>query len=348
MKFKSTTLSIILVLLMVLSTACSGGNKETAKDNKPATEVEQPTATVEPIVLKFGHMSPETSPSQKYALEFKKLIEERTNGKYQIEIFPSGVLGKDRELAEALQYGTLDLGIVTTSPMGNFVPAFQTLDLPFLFNGWEHVFKFMNDPIAEELYKESDSAKIITLGLIARGARSVTNSGEPIKSLEDLKGMKIRVIESPIYVDTFTALGASPQAMSWGEVFTALQQGTIDGQENAINTIYDERVYEVQDNVALTEHIFAFFGVHASESFWNSLSAEDQKIFKDTATELCDSISKEQQQEEETYKQKLIDEGGMEIFEVDREPMKALVQPVYDNFAKNNADKYYKAIDALQ
>lgn len=335
--FKSTTvMAFLLIFTMVFSTAC-GGSKTGDNNSKGDGST----------VLKLGHMSPETSPSQQYALKFKELIEEKTDGKYKIEIYPAGVLGKDRELAEGLQFGTLDLGIVTTSPMGNFVPEIQTLDLPFLFDGWDHVEKFVASPLAEELYSESEKSKIVTLSLITRGARSVTNSKKPIKTAADLKGLKIRVIESPIYVDTFTELGASPQAMSWGEVFTALQQGTINGHENAINTIHDERVYEVQKYVSLTEHIFAFFGVHASQNFWNNLSAEDQQIFKETAIEVSNEINALQRVEEEEYKQKLIDKG-MEINEIDRAPLKDAVQSVYDKFSESHTDKYFKGIEDLR
>lgn len=347
MKFKSATLSIILVLLMVLGTACSGGNT-TQPTQQPAGN-EQPAASGEKRVIKLAHMSPEL-PDDAYhmfALRFKEAIEEKTNGKFEVELYPAGVLGKDRELAEGLQYGTIDLAVITSSPMGNFVPAFQTLDLPFLFDNWEHVYKFLESDAAEELYKESESAGIISLGLIARGPRSVTNSGAPITSVEGLKGMKIRVIESPIFVDTFTALGAAPQAMSWGEVFTALQQGTIDGHENSIATINNERVYEVQDNVTLTEHIFAFTTAHASKTFWDTLSAEEQKLFKETAEEITLQVSKEQEKAEADFLGRLKD-AGMNVYEIDRAPMKEMVKSVYDKFAQTNTDKYFNAIEALR
>lgn len=346
MKFKSATLSIILVILMVLGTACGGGGTTPANNDKPSGEQQ---STGQKTVLKLAHMSPDLPDDayQMFAVQFKKAIEEKTNGRFEIEIYPAGVLGKDRELAEGLQYGTIDLAVITSSPMGNFVPAFQTLDLPFLFDSWGHVYKFLESDAAEELYKETESVGIETFGLIARGARSVTNSGKPIQSVEDLKGMKIRVIESPIFVDTFTALGAAPQAMSWGEVFTALQQGTIDGHENSIATINNERVYEVQDNVTLTEHIFAFTTAHASKKFWDSLSAEDQKLFKDTAKEITLEISKSQEVAENDFMQRLKD-AGMSIYTIDKEPMREMVKPVYDKFAQTNTDKYFKAIEELR
>ncbi|WP_313164068.1 TRAP transporter substrate-binding protein [Sedimentibacter sp.] len=348
MKFKTATLSIILVILMVLGTACGGGGNasQPANNNNQASN-NQPSGKA--TVIKLAHMSPEL-PDDAYhmfALRYKEAIESKTNGRFEVELYPAGVLGKDRELAEGLQYGTVDLAVITSSPMGNFVPAFQTLDLPFLFDSWEHVYRFLESDAAEELYKETESAGIITFGLIARGPRSVTNSGKAIESVEGLKGMKIRVIESSIFVDTFTALGAAPQAMSWGEVFTALQQGTIDGHENSIATINNERVYEVQDNVSLTEHIFAFTTAHASKMFWDTLSAEDQKLFKETAKEITIQISKEQEKAEEDFLGRL-KAAGMNIYEIDRAPMREMVDSVYEKFAKSNTDKYFKAIEELK
>jgi tripartite ATP-independent transporter DctP family solute receptor len=304
-----------------------------------------------PIVLRFGYLSPQNpeDPYHEFAVKYKEAIEEKTNGRFQIDLYGAGILGKDREMAEMLQFGALDLAIITTSPMGNFVPAYQVLDLPFLFDSWEHVFKFMDSPIYQEFLKESDNINIKTLGIIARGPRSVTNNGKPIESVDDLKGMKLRVIESKVFVDTFEALGAAPQAMSWGEVFTALQQGTIDGHENSIATILNERVYEVQKNVALTQHIFAFCSVHASSKFWNSLSEEDKAIFDSLATEIAREVSEGQQIIESNYIE-LLKEKGLTFTEVDRAPMKKMTAPVIENFIKSNPSlsKYVEGIEAAR
>ena len=294
-------------------------------------------AQTNPIVLRFGYLSPQKpeDPYHVFASRYKAAIEEKTNGKYQIDLYGAGVLGKDREMAEMLQFGALDLAVITTSPMGNFVPAYQALDLPFLFDGWEHVFKFMDTAVYQDFLKESDSIGIKTLAVIARGARSVTNDGDPIQSVDGLKGLKLRVIESKVFVDTFEALGSAPQAMSWGEVFTALQQGTIDGHENSIATILNERVYEVQKNVTLTSHIFAFCSAHASAKFWKSLSDEEKVLFDETATQIAREVSQEQQ----ALEIKNIDtlKGfGVSFYEIDREPMKAMTASVLDNFVKAN------------
>lgn len=313
--------------------------------------VVSPVATLaeaKPIVLRFGYLSPQNpeDPYHEFAVKYKAAIEAATNGRFQIDLYGAGILGKDREMAEMLQFGALDLAIITTSPMGNFVPAYQVLDLPFIFDGWDHVMRFTDSPSYQDFLKESDKVNIKTLAIIARGSRNVTNNGTPIQKVEDLKGMKLRVIESKVFVDTFTALGAAPQAMSWGEVFTALQQGTIDGHENSIATIFNERVYEVQKNVTLTQHIFAFCSVHASSKFWNSLSDEDKVLFDDTATVIAREVSEGQKVLEADYIEKL--KGlGMSFYEIDRAPMMEMTKPIIDSFVKANPDlaKYVTGIE---
>lgn len=347
MKAKLMSLTIVMILLASVLVGCSNEIDKQPLEADPTGEVVN-EAPADAIVVKLAYMSPEleNDPYHQFAIRFKEAIEEKTDGKYFFETYGGGVLGKDRELAEGLQYGTLDMAVITSSPMGNFVPAFQNLDLPFLFNDWNHVHAFLESDLAEELYDETEEVGIKTIGLIGRGARSVTNSGDPIDSVEDLKGLKIRVIESSIFVDTFAALGSSPQAMSWGEVFTALQQGTIDGHENSMATINNERVYEVQDNVTRTEHIFAFTTAHASKSFWDTLPAEDQKLFKEVGEEITLKISREQEQEEKGFVETL-EEQGMDFYDIDRDELKSLVAPVYEKFANANSDYYYTAIENL-
>ncbi|MGE5577412.1 MAG: TRAP transporter substrate-binding protein [Syntrophothermus sp.] len=296
--------------------------------------------------VKLGHMAPESSPYQQVAEKFKEIVEKETNGRVSIQIYHSGQLGFDRALLEAMQFGTLDFGVITSSPMSNFVPAFATLDLPYLFRDWDHVEKFLTSNVYKGLLKEADKAQLVALGLLPRGFRSVTNSKRPIRTPRDMAGLRLRVIESPIYVDSFNAMGASVQAMSWGEVFTALQQGAIDGQENAINTIYDERVYEVQKYLSLTEHMFAFATIVASKKTFDKFPADIQKILREAGLKAALEVGKQQRKEVEAYLKKLQDKG-MVVNQADRPAFRKLVQPVYDKFEQKYGDKYSKAIEGL-
>ena len=304
------------------------------------------------MTIKMAHMavpSSEDNPYQMMCEYMKKTLEEKTGGRLKVELFHSGQLGRDRELMEAIQFGTLDLAVITSSPISNFVPAHTVLDYPFLFQDWDHVERFLASPIIEEFKAESQKAKFHTLGLIPRGFRSVTTNKAKIFKPEDMAAVKLRVIESPIYIDAFTALGVAAQGMSWGEVFTALQQGTIDGQENALSTIFDERVFEVQKNLSLTRHIFAFCVVTASPPLFDKLPKEYQDLIRQATAEAIPIITARQRLEEAGYTQKLADKG-MEVNDIDSmEPFQAKMVKVWEKYNKNKViKKYFDAIEALK
>lgn len=341
-RFYLSFIALLIFCVMLLTSACGGGNSQ-----EPAPSGQNEENNAETVTFKLGHLSPETSPYQVLALKFKETVEQKTNGKYKIQIYPHSQLGGDKELLEAMQFGNVDMGVITTSPMSNFVPAMATLDLPFVFRDWDHMEKFLASPAASELLNESQQAKLVSLAMMPRGFRSVTNSKHPIAKPGDMSDLKLRVIESPIYVDTFKAMGASAQAMSWGEVFTALQQGTIDGQENAINTIYDEHVYEVNKYVSLTEHMFAFCAIVVSKATWDKLPGDVQKILSDAAVDAAKVVGQQQREEVDIYQKKL-EEKGMVFNEVDRDGFREMVKPVYDSFESKYGDKYVKMIDALR
>ncbi|MBA1335996.1 MAG: TRAP-type C4-dicarboxylate transport system, periplasmic component [Firmicutes bacterium] len=333
---------VTLLLFAAMLSGCAGGTKPSEGGNGSPAETES-----EKIVLKLGHINPETGNYHQYALKFKELVETRSNGQVEIDIYPAGQLGYDRELLESLQFNNLDLSISTSSPIANFVPAFMALDFPFIFDDWDHVMRFIESDAAVEMMNEGADKNLIGLGMLARGFRSTTNSKKPLNSVADFKGMKMRVIESPIYIKTFEALGATVTAMSWGEVFTALQQGTIEAVELDYRTLYDERVYEVQKYLTGTEHIFAFATLMASKSKFESLPADVQQLLKDCAMEAGVEVSKAQIPIIEGYIQKLQD-AGMEFNEIDREELRAKMGPVRDWFVKEYGDKYLKAIESCR
>ncbi len=301
----------------------------------------------EPIVLKLGHINPETGNYHQYALAFKEAVESRSEGRLKIEIYPAGQLGYDRELLESIQFGNLDLGIITSSPIANFVPAFMALDFPFLFDNWDHVIKFIQSDVCKELMQEGKADGLVGLGMLARGFRSTTNSVRPINSSADFAGLKMRVIESPIYIKTFEALGATVSAMSWGEVFTALQQGTIEAIELDYRTLYDERVYEVQKYLSATEHIFAFATMMTNPAVLESLPEDLRQILTDCAMETAVSTSQLQVDIINSYVGKLQEEG-LQYNECDRDELRTKVTPVRDWFTTTYGDKYLTAIEGLR
>lgn len=355
-------ISLILVACLVLTACSGGGNQKTTEKSAETAAVVQPAADSgsgavdtsalgytpdKPLILKLGHMGNETNPLNTYSLSFKKRVEERTGGAVQIDIYGDRVLGADRELLEAIQIGTLDMAVTTTSPLTNFVPEYEVLDLPYVFDSWDHAFKFFDSDVYPELLKEGDKVGLTVLSLAARGFRNVTTNDKPIRTLADIKGLKLRVIESTVYVDTFTAFGANPQAMSFGEVFTALQQGTIEGHENSYLVIWEEKVQEVQNMISETQHMFAFFDMVIGTEVLNGMTPELQEIIRTAALEAGIEESKAEQASENKVKEDLKGVGVTIIEDVNREEFKAVVQPVYDKFKENRDPKYLDGIQGI-
>lgn len=350
MKKRNLVLVSLVLLVAMLLSACSSSNVPAtpATPATPAAPAQSDPAPTEAKILKLGHIAAPNTAYDNFANEFKRQIEEKSNGRYVIDVYPAGQLGVDRELMESLQIGNVDFTIITASDINQFIPEMAVQDLPFLFMSWDHVFKFLESDSAKEFASLTDSAGMKTLGIMPRGFRHVTSNVAPIKTPADLKGLKIRVAESEIYIDTFKNLGANAQAMAWGEVFTALQQGTVDAHENTVITTRDYKINEVQKYMSETGHFFAFGMLQMNSDLFNSMSPEDKKMFTETGYEVAAKLGKEQQANEAAAKKEL-ESLGMAFNEVeDKQAFVDLVQPVYDKFLKENDSKFIDAIKALQ
>ncbi|KAA9023655.1 TRAP transporter substrate-binding protein [Niallia endozanthoxylica] len=341
-KYSKFMLSIMLLISLVLLSACGG--------EKSSSEAKSSSASGgsdgDVITLKLGHQSPETTNYHFASVKFKELVEERTNGKVKIEIYPFRKLGTDRELLEQMQFGTLDFAVVSGPPVAGFVPETAILDLPFLFKDWEHVKSFIDSDEADEFKALSETAGLKTISLMPRGYRSVTNSKAPIEKPSDLKDLKIRVIESPVYVETYKAFGANVQSMNWADTYTALEQGAIDAQENSIDIIYEEKVDEVQKYVSKTNINFVFGYLMASSKLFDQLPKDVQKIVLEAGEEAMVDVNIQNEKNEKEYQVKL-EEKGMKLNEVDRALFKKEVDGVYDYWKKNYGDDLVKEIQGL-
>lgn len=342
MKKRNILLVSLVLALSIFVTACSSGTQTPAT---PATPAAGDTPAVEAKVLKLGHQAPAGTAYDILATTFKDYVEERTEGRYTIDIYNGGQLGGDRELMEALQVGNVEFNVLTASDMGMFVPEMEVQDLPYLFNNWDEVFKFLESDAAKEFYALSDPVGITTLSFMPRGFRHTTNNNGPLNVPADLSGLKLRVAESSIYIDTFAAFGASPQSMAWGEVFTALQQGTVDGHENTIVTIRDYKIEEVQKYLSLTYHMFGFGAITTNPDWLASLPAEDQEIIRQAAIDAGRDVGAIQQENEIKATEEL-KAAGMEFNEVDTKAFSDLVGPVYDKYFQTHDKKYFDAIKA--
>lgn len=341
-------LSVLLILVVLLTAACSGAKSPGESNNQSGNSAANTESKQEPKVLKLGHIGSLENEYNLMAERFKQEVEKRTNGRYVIQIYPARQLGGDREIIEAMQYGNVDAGVVTSSPMVNFVPALGVLDLPYVFKSWDHIERYAKSDALQELLKEGEKAGLINLAVLPRGFRSITNSKHPIRVPEDLKDIKIRVIESPVFVNTFKLFGGTVIAMAAGEVYTALQQKTIDAQENTPAVNVYERFYEVQKYFSLTQHMSAWGIVTISKATWDKMPAEDQKIFREAALAAQETQTKLQRESEAGFIKQL-QEKGMEINDdVDREAFAKVTKPVVDDWVAQNGDKYIKPIQELE
>jgi TRAP-type transport system periplasmic protein len=272
------------------------------------------------------------------AVKFKELVEQRTGGQVEIAIFPNKQLGeKETDLISMVQQGTIDSAVITCGPITQFDPLFGVQDLPFLFTSDEHAYKVLDGPIGQRFLNSLGTIGIKGLAFGERGLRHVSNGVRPINTPEDLKGIKIRVMESPVYVSTFKALGANPIPMGWGEVYTALQQKTIDAQENPPWVIWAFKIYEVQKFYSLTGHSYAGNVIMMNKKLFEGFNAATQKILLDSAHEAS------------VYERKVNGEGvaevlnklkaqGMKINDVNRKPFQDRIGSVYEDAFKKNGE----------
>ena len=239
------------------------------------------------VIIKAGHV---VSTSDNYHLGLTKmgeLINERTNGRYKIEVYPNAQIGSERDLVEGIQLGSVGMCVVATAPVANFAPELGVVELPFLIKDFAHADRVFMGPIGNELCdKVSASAGVKCLGLWENGFRSMVNTKRPINSVEDIKGLKIRTMENSAHQALWKSLGSDPVPMAWGDAYTAVQQGALDGLENAITLLYSLKTAEITKYLAVTEHLYSPAVVLMQENIWGKMSPEDQKIFTDTFAEV--------------------------------------------------------------
>ena len=212
-------------------------------------------------------------------------VEKRTNGRIKIQNFYSGSLGGERESIEAVQLGTQELATSSTGPVPNFVPEARILDVPFLFRDKAHARAVLDGPIGQELLAKFEPKGFKALAWGENGVRHMTNSKRPVNAPDDLKGLKMRTMENPVHVAAYKSLGIVTTPMAFPEVFTALQQGTVDGQENPLSVIMAANFDQVQKHLTLTAHVYSPVVIVMNKGVWDKLSAGDKQIFLDSAKE---------------------------------------------------------------
>lgn len=294
-------------------------------------------------VLQLGTTVNEQDSFQIAAVKFAELIQEKTDGKYAIEIHPNGDLGGERDMLESMQMGTLDMGIVTSGPFVNFSEAMGVLDMPFLFASNEEAYAVFDGEVGRDLLDTLEDSSLKGLAYAERGFRNLTNNVKAVHSADDVAGLKIRVMENDVYTKTFTALGANAVPMNWNDTLTALQQGTIDGEENPINVINSYKLWESQKYCTLDRHSYSSAIITMSLDVFNSLDEDTQKIFLDSAQEAAEYERKWVAAQEADQLQTMKD-NGMEVDEdPDVDSFREAVKSVYEDYPQY--DDYVQKIN---
>ena len=276
---------------------------------------------------------------------FAKSIETATNGQYKVEQFANSALGGEREVIEGLQIGTIDMAIVSTGATLNFVPETGVFDIPFLLRDLDHARKVLDSKIGQDMLAKFPDRGIVALAWGEQGFRHLTNNVRPVKTPADAKGLKIRTTENPIHIAAFRAIGILPTPMAWPEVATALQQGTIDGQENPLSVITSAKLSQIQKHLSLTGHVYGPALVLMSASVYDGLSDEDKAKFKAAGKASAQAMRDYVDDIEKTGVAQLRKEGMEVTTDVDRPAFAALVETVYPEYYKK-FDK--KLIDAIR
>ena len=261
-------------------------------------------------------------------------VKQRTGGKVDIKLHPGGALGGDREAIEGVQIGTVDMTISSTSIFANFVPDVQVFDIPFLFRDFDHAQDVLDGPVGKEMMAKFDARGFKALGLGGIGFRQLTNSKRAVTGVEDVKGLKIRTQENPIHLQVWRALGALPTPMAIPEVFTALQQGVVDGQENPIGAIINNKFGQVQKFLTLSNHAFTPVALVMSPKAYASLTDDEKKILNEAAQKAMQRCKEEVAKVEKTGVDTLRQMGLQVVEKVDTAKFQDLLKPTFADLGK--------------
>ncbi len=298
--------------------------------------------------LKVSYSVPKDSHYGDGAVALCDEIEKGTQGRYKCQHFPSAALGGERESIEAAQLGTQDLVVTSTGPLGNFVPETKILDIPFLFRDYAHARKVLDGEIGQDLLKKMPGKGLIGLAWAENGFRHMTNNKRPIRTAADAAGLKVRTMENKVHMEGYKSFGLLPTPMAFPELFTALQQGTVDGQENPIPVILSAKFAQVQKHLSLTGHVYSPAIFILAPRVWSKLSDADKKVFVDAAKKGSAAMRKRVNDDEARGVAQLR-KDGMEVLEqVDGESFRKAVAPAYAQFAKEFGADRIAAIQAVK
>ena len=297
-------------------------------------------------VLKIGYATTKESHYGVGSTVFCDEIEKNTQARFKCQQFPSSALGGEREQIEAVQLGTQDMVNTSTGPVGNFVPEVKIVDIPFLFRDYDHARKVMDGPIGQDILSKFPSKGIIALGWTENGFRHMTNNKRDIVKPSDAAGLKMRTMENKVHMDGYRTFGILPTPMAFPELFGALQQGTVDGQENPIPVILASKFAQVQKHLSLTGHVYSPALLLMSPRVWTKLSDADKKVFTDAAIK-AGAAQRKKVNDDENSGIAQLEKDGMKVTKVvDGAAFREALKPAYAGYSKEfGADNIKKIVD---
>ncbi len=285
--------------------------------------------------IKFSHVVAVDTPKGQAANKFKKLVEKRTDGRVVVEVYPNAALYSDREAIEALQMNSIQMACPSFSKFTGFVPELQIFDMPFLFEDRDHLYKFMDSSVGQELLEMVKKQNLLGLAYWDNGFKQLSLKNTPILEPEDVSGKKFRIMSSKVLEEQFKAVDASPQVLPFSEVYSALQQGVVDGQENTISNIYTKKFHEVQKHLTLSNHGYLGYMLVTNQMFWKKLPSDLQKTIKQCVADATEFERKAAKELNMSQLEKIRESGEVEIHKLSdeqRQAWKDEMQEIYPEF----------------
>lgn len=301
------------------------------------------------VTLRSSDTHPEGYPTVAAVEHMGELVKERTDGRVCIEVYHSAQLGEEKDTIEQTQFGVIDMNRVSMGPFNNIIEETKVFSLPYIFRSTEHMHQVLDGEIGQDVLAAFEEHDLVGLAYYDAGARSFYNSQKPVKTLEDLKGMKFRVMQSDVFVDMVSALGGNATPMPYGEVYSSIQTGVIDGAENNWPSYESSGHFEVAKYYTLDQHLMVPEVLVMSKKSWDKLSAEDQEALREAARESVPFMRKMWAEREEASREQVLKAGAEIVEEVDKAPFIDAMKPVYEkHVTSDNLKKIVERIQAVK
>lgn len=328
-------IGLLLIVGLLFMLGCSAKKEDDSGEKKSNVKI-----------MKIGSVVPKERSLAKGMYKFAEIVEKETNGAIKVEVYNDGVLGDDRRAIEGLQIGSIQGTNVSTGPIASFAPRLGIFDLPFLFKDKASAYKVLDGPIGQELLNDLPKVGLIGLAYWENGFRHLTNGKREVTTLEDIKGLKIRTMENKIHVDLWKMLNANPTPMSYNQLYSALEQRVVDGQENPLGNVKTAKFYEVQKYLTLTGHVYNANVFMVSKVFWDTLTDKEKEILKKAAEEAKVYQRQLNEQEDREYALYLSTQG-MKVSELkpgEKEKIRAALNPLYEKYKPEFGEELVKRL----